>query len=111
VRADVPVASISGGTDLLGCFLQGNPLLPVHSGELQSKSLGMDVRCLHPDAQGIGELVCGTPFPSRPVAFLDDPDGSLYAAAYYAQNPGVWTHGDLLEVTRTGFRIHGAATA
>ena len=106
-RPGVPIASISGGTDLIGCFLLGNPLLPVHAGELQSKSLGMDVRCHEPDAHGVGELVCKAPFPSRPVAFLNDPDGKKYEAAYYAQNPGCWTHGDLLEVTPTGFRIHG----
>lgn len=107
VRADLPIASISGGTDIVGCFLLGNPLLPVHAGELQSKSLGLDVRCLDPDTSGQGELVCATPFPSRPVGFLADEGGSKYHAAYYAQNPGYWTHGDLLEVTATGFRIHG----
>ncbi|MCC6670343.1 MAG: acetoacetate--CoA ligase [Planctomycetes bacterium] len=107
VRRDVQIASISGGTDLLGCFLQGHPWLPVHAGELQARSLGMDVRALHPDANGVGELVCAAPFPSRPVGFVDDPDGRRYHQAYYAQNPGCWTHGDLLEETPTGARIHG----
>ena len=107
VSSEIPIASISGGTDIVGCFLLGNPLLPVHSGELQSKSLGLDVRCLEPDSSGQGELVCANPFPSRPVGFLNDADGRKYTAAYYAQNPGYWTHGDLLEVTPTGYRIHG----
>jgi len=99
---NVPVQSISGGTDIIGCFVLGNPLLPVWRGESQCLSLAMDVRAL-PDADGgPAELVCATPFPSRPVAFLRDPSGELRHAAYFAQHPGLWTHGDFIELTRRG---------
>lgn len=104
----LPIQSISGGTDIVGCFVLGNPNLPVFSTECQCRSLGLDVRALNVDAQGIGELVCGNPFPSRPVALLNDPDGSRFHAAYFAQHPGVWTHGDLVAFTPEGSaRMHG----
>lgn len=113
---DVPLQSISGGTDILGCFLLGNPNLPVHEGELQSVSLGLDVRALggnhasaiSEDCVEFGELVCVNPFPSRPLGLFGDADGSQFHKAYFSQNPNVWTHGDLLELTaRGGGRIHG----
>lgn len=104
----LPIQSISGGTDIVGCFVLGNPNLPVFSAECQCRSLGLDVRAINVDAQGIGELVCGNPFPSRPVELLNDPDGSRFHAAYFARNSGVWTHGDLIEFTPEGSaRMHG----
>jgi acetoacetyl-CoA synthetase len=104
VRDDVkpiPLWSISGGTDIIGCFFMGAPTLPVHAGELSCATLGFDVRALH------DELICVRPFPSRPLGLHNDPDGKRFHDAYFSQNEGVWTHGDLLERTATGWRIHG----
>lgn len=111
VKAGIPLQSISGGTDIIGCFVLGNPNLPVHRGEVQCRSLGLDVRSL-PQSDGlgtrIGELVCANPFPSRPLGFHGDVNGTRFHAAYFAQNPGFWTHGDLIEATpRGGWRLHG----
>jgi acetoacetyl-CoA synthetase len=107
--ADVPVQSISGGTDIIGCFVLGHPNLPVYAGESQSKSLAMDVRAQGATAESpIGELVCANPFPSRPLGFYGDPDGKRFHDAYFAQNAGLWTHGDRFEwTTRGSGRIHG----
>jgi acetoacetyl-CoA synthetase len=107
----VPLQSISGGTDIIGCFVLGHPDLPVHRGEAQCRSLGLDVRALpladEPDSK-VGELVCANPFPSRPIGLWNDPDGTRFHEAYFAQNPGMWTHGDLIEFTETsGARLHG----
>ncbi|MGY8685835.1 acetoacetate--CoA ligase [Bradyrhizobium sp. UFLA05-153] len=109
VKAEIPLQSISGGTDIIGCFVLGNPNLPVHRGEAQCRSLGLDVRSLHDDPEArIGELVCANPFPSRPLGFHGDADGTRFHAAYFAQNPGFWTHGDLIEATpHGGWRLHG----
>lgn len=111
VKAAMPLQSISGGTDIIGCFVLGNPILPVHRGEAQCRSLGLDVRSLPPpdDPEArIGELVCANPFPSRPLGFHGDADGTRFHAAYFAQNPGFWTHGDLIEETsHGGWRLHG----
>jgi acetoacetyl-CoA synthetase len=107
----LPLQSISGGTDIIGCFVLGNPMLPVHRGESQCLSLGMDVRALKPaDApeDATGELVCASPFPSRPLRFHNDPDGSRFHGAYFAQNEGLWTHGDFVQLTpHGGARILG----
>ncbi|MBR1175857.1 acetoacetate--CoA ligase [Bradyrhizobium sp. KB893862 SZCCT0404] len=111
VKTSMPLQSISGGTDIIGCFVLGSPNLPVHRGEVQCRSLGLDVRSLPPpdDPQArIGELVCANPFPSRPLGFHGDADGTRFHAAYFAQNPGFWTHGDLIEATaHGGWRLHG----
>jgi len=111
VKAAMPLQSISGGTDIIGCFVLGNPNLPVHRGEAQCRSLGLDVRALLPSDNPeirIGELVCANPFPSRPLGFYGDVDGSRFHAAYFTQNPGLWTHGDLIEATsHGGWRLHG----
>jgi acetoacetyl-CoA synthetase len=84
----------------VGCFALGNPLLPVRAGHLQCRSLGVDIAALdthhHPVTAHIGELVCRNPIPSMPSAFLNDPDGSLYREAYFADIPGMWRHGDLV---------------
>jgi acetoacetyl-CoA synthetase len=108
----IPIQSISGGTDIVGCFVLGSPLLPVYAGECQCRSLALDVRAVPmADAGGasrVGELVCAGPFPSRPLGFLEDPDGHRFRAAYFAQHPGMWTHGDLIEITEEGtIRMHG----
>jgi acetoacetyl-CoA synthetase len=100
----LPVHSISGGTDIIGCFVLGNPNLPVHLGESPCAGLGFDIRvkAASLDTVGTGELVCCAPFISRPVAFFGDADGSRLHAAYYAENPGMWTHGDFVELTGHG---------
>jgi acetoacetyl-CoA synthetase len=107
----LPLQSISGGTDIIGCFVLGNPNLPVYRGEAQCRSLGLDVRALPPANaadQAIGELVCANPFPSRPLGFYNDPDGRRFHEAYFSQNPGVWTHGDLIDATpRGGWILRG----
>jgi acetoacetyl-CoA synthetase len=108
----VKLQSISGGTDIIGCFLLGHPDLPVRRGMLQCRSLGLDVRALATEATpsdaGIGELICRNPFPSRPLGFLGDKDGGRFHDAYFSQNEGVWTHGDLVEFDADGqARIHG----
>ena len=105
-RPDLQLSSISGGTDIIGCFAAGNPLLPVRRGELQSRVLGMAVEAVdghgRPVDGGKGELVCTQPFPSMPVGFWNDPDGAKYRAAYFDAYPGVWTHGDFVEVRPSG---------
>lgn len=106
VKADVQLASISGGTDIIGCFALGVPILPVRRGQLQARALGMAVESW--DEHGVahterkGELVCTEPFPSMPVSFWKDPDGSRYRAAYFEEFPGVWTHGDFIEIRPQG---------
>lgn len=108
----VKLQSISGGTDIIGCFALGHPELPVRRGMLQCRSLGLDVQALPteetPSGTGIGELICRNPFPSRPLGLLGDEDGSRFHDAYFSQNEGVWTHGDLIELDADGqARIHG----
>jgi acetoacetyl-CoA synthetase len=102
---DIPLQSISGGTDIIGCFVLGNPMLPVWRGESQSISLGLDVCSLRPDGaadDSVGELICSNPFPSRPLGLFNDPTGERFHAAYFAQNKGVWTHGDFMILTSHG---------
>ncbi len=102
---DVPLQSISGGTDILGCFVMGSPWSDVHEGESACAGLGLDVRAWSGAGaarEGTGELVCMQPFPSRPVGFLADPGGDRLRAAYFAQHPGAWTHGDLVDLTPRG---------
>ncbi|MEK6612978.1 MAG: acetoacetate--CoA ligase [Gemmatimonadota bacterium] len=106
VKPGVMLASISGGTDIISCFALGNPLLPVHRGELQSFGLGMAVEVWNSEGERVvgepGELVCTAPFPSMPVAFWNDPTGAKYGEAYFNVFPGVWRHGDWVEE-----RVHG----
>ena len=114
--AHVALASISGGTDIVSCFALGNPMLPVHEGELQSKGLGMAVDVFDesgaPLPRGKGELVCTKSFPSRPIGFWNDPDGAKYRGAYFEKFPGVWAHGDFAEFTEHGGMIvHGRSDA
>ncbi len=112
VKRDVHLASISGGTDILGCFAGGAVTLPVRRGELQCRALGMAVEAWDSNAKPVvgerGELVCTRPFPSMPVGFWNDHTGERYRAAYFAQYPGVWTHGDFIEIRpEGGVVIHG----
>ncbi len=116
IKPDIHLASVSGGTDLCGCFVSGNPLLPVYEGEIQSPSLGnaMDVfdDAGRPMPRGKGEMVCKAPFPSMPVMFWNDPTGEKYFNAYFARFPGIWTHGDFAEWTEHGgMIIHGRSDA
>jgi acetoacetyl-CoA synthetase len=109
---DLQLASISGGTDILSCFVLGNPLLPVRRGELQCRGLGMSVEIWNEEGEAVvdehGELVCTQPFPSAPVCFWNDPDGARYRAAYFERFDGVWAHGDFAELTTDGgLIIHG----
>ena len=116
ISPTVQLASISGGTDIVSCFALGDPTAPVYRGELQMRGLGMAVDVF--DEQGrpvrgrAGELVCTTPFPSMPVAFWNDPDGTAYARAYFEHFPNVWRHGDWAEITaHDGVIIYGRSDA
>jgi acetoacetyl-CoA synthetase len=116
VKRDVHLASISGGTDIISCFALGNPTAPVWRGELQTRGLGMSVDVFDPEGRPLrdreGELVCTRPFPSMPVGFWGDPDGSKYRAAYFEQYPGVWRHGDWARLTpHDGLIILGRSDA
>jgi acetoacetyl-CoA synthetase len=106
VKADLQLASISGGTDINGCFALGNPMGPVYAGELQCRGLAMDVKAFDEMGKEIidqqGELVCCKPFPSMPIYFWDDPDGRKYNDAYFDVYPNIWRHGDFVIVTKRG---------
>jgi acetoacetyl-CoA synthetase len=111
IKSDVLLASISGGTDINGLFLGGNPIGPVYAGEIQVPSLGVDLQCYDHNGKPVlnqkGELVVTTPYPSMPLYFWNDPDKKRYQSAYFDEYPGVWTHGDYIEITDTGIIIHG----
>lgn len=116
VKSSVCLSSISGGTDIVSCFTLGNPVLPVREGELQCLGLGMDVAFFDDDGaelvEGKGELVCRTPFPSMPIGFWQDEDGSKFHDAYFDRFPNTWAHGDYGEMTTTGgVIIHGRSDA
>ncbi len=116
IKSDVHLASISGGTDIVSCFVLGDPTSPVWKGEIQAPGLGMAMDVYTQDgkplAQGKGELVCTVPFASMPVKFWNDPDGKKYRAAYFERFPGVWHHGDFAEWTpHGGMIIHGRSDA
>jgi acetoacetyl-CoA synthetase len=117
IKQNLLLSSIAGGTDIVSCFLTGNPLLPVYRGELQCAGLGMDVRVLRDDGseaelEETGELCCAKPFPSMPVCFWGDEDGSRYRAAYFETYPDTWAHGDFVLKTRHGgYIIQGRSDA
>jgi len=117
VKPDIHLASISGGTDIVSCFVGGNPVGPVWRGEIQCRALGMKVAVFDEHGHTVpagskGELVCTMPFPSMPVAFWNDFDGRKYHAAYFDRFPGVWTHGDYAELTEhDGVIIYGRSDA
>jgi acetoacetyl-CoA synthetase len=112
VKKDLQLASISGGSDLNGCFALGNPMDPVYAGELQCRGLAMKVEAFDSDGKPVigqqGELVCTAPFPSMPIYFWEDPDGKKYHSAYFDVYPNVWRHGDFIEINeRGGVTIYG----
>ncbi|GAB4176829.1 MAG: acetoacetate--CoA ligase [Thalassobaculales bacterium] len=116
VKEDVQLSSISGGTDIVSCFVLGNPVLPVWKGEIQCRGLGMAVDVFDEEGRPVrgekGELVCTRAFPSMPVMFWNDPDGAKYRAAYFERFPGLWCHGDFVELTsHDGMIIHGRSDA
>lgn len=109
VKQDVCLSSISGGTDILGCFALGNPWLPVHRGELQCRGLGMDVSVYNEEGDPVvgikGELVCRSPFPSQPLGFWGDESGQKYHEAYFSRFDNVWCQGDYVELTERNTMI------
>ncbi len=106
VKEDLQLASISGGTDLNGCFALGNPMGPVYAGELQCRGLAMKVEAFDENGKPVlnkqGELVCTAPFPSMPIYFWNDPNNEKYHAAYFDVYPNVWRHGDFIEINEHG---------
>jgi acetoacetyl-CoA synthetase len=116
IKADLQLASICGGTDIISCFIGGNPAAPVWRGEIQCAGLGMATEVVAEDGKPVrgrkGELVCTRPFPVMPIGFWNDPDGAKYRAAYFERFPNVWTHGDFAERTlHDGFVIYGRSDA
>jgi len=110
IGADLCLSSMSGGTDIVSCFILGNPAAPVYRGELQCKGLGMDIQVYGDDGRALpagekGELVCAKPFPCMPTGFFGDDDGSRYHAAYFDKFPNVWCHGDYVAESETGGMI------
>jgi acetoacetyl-CoA synthetase len=116
IKADLHLASISGGTDIVGCFVLGIPTKPVWRGEIQGPGLGLAVDVVDETGKSVrgakGELVCLKPFPSMPIGFWNDPDARKYNAAYFQRFPNVWHHGDFAEWTEHGgIIIHGRSDA
>jgi acetoacetyl-CoA synthetase len=116
IKSDLHLASISGGTDICGCFVAGNPLAPVYRGEIQAPTLGLAVDVFDDEGRPVreqkGELVCTRPFPSMPLMFWNDPTGEKYHNAYFARFDNVWCHGDFAEWTANGgMIIHGRSDA
>ena len=116
IKPNVQLGSISGGTDLISCFALTSPVLPVYKGELQCRGLGMDVDAFDDNGKSVrnikGELVCKSPFPSMPVFFWKDDSGEKYRKAYFDKYPGVWAHGDFIELNeRGGMKIFGRSDA
>jgi acetoacetyl-CoA synthetase len=116
VKKDIQLASISGGSDINGCFAGGNPMGPVYAGELQCRNLGMKVESLDENGKPVrnrqGELVCLAPSPSMPIYFWEDPKGEKYHGAYFDVYPGIWRHGDFIEINdRGGVTIYGRSDA
>jgi acetoacetyl-CoA synthetase len=116
VKKDVMLSSIAGGTDIISCFVLGNPNLPVYRGEIQCKGLGMDVHSFSTSGESIigeqGELVCTTPFPSMPIYFWNDDSGEKYYNAYFNKFPNIWHHGDYISISKYGgVTMHGRSDA
>jgi acetoacetyl-CoA synthetase len=116
IKEDLVLSSISGGTDIISCFALGNPMGPVYAGELQCRGLGMKVEAYNERGESVtrekGELVCTAAAPSMPVSFWNDPEGEKYRNAYFESFPGVWSHGDYIEITEhDGIIIYGRSDA
>ncbi len=105
-KEDVQLSSIAGGTDIISCFMLGNPTLPVYLGEIQCKGLGMDVDSFDEEGKSVngkqGELVCKTVFPSMPVYFWNDSNNEKYQNTYFNVYPGIWRHGDFIVISEHG---------
>ncbi|MDD2632616.1 MAG: acetoacetate--CoA ligase [Bacteroidales bacterium] len=115
-KKDVQLSSIAGGTDIVSCFMLGNPILPVHRGEIQCAGLGMDIDCLDENGCPVrnqkGELVCKTAFPSMPVYFWNDPDNEKYHKAYFEVYDNIWHHGDYISISdHGGITMYGRSDA
>ena len=106
IKNNVQISSISGGTDIISCFVLGNPIVNVVSGELQCLGLGMDVASFDSNGSPVknkkGELVCRKPFPSMPIYFLNDSNGEKYFKSYFSKYENIWTHGDFIEINDNG---------
>lgn len=116
VKGDVQLSSISGGTDIISCFMLGCPILPVYKEEIQCRGLGMKVEAWDENVNSIieekGELVCTKPFPSSPIYFWNDPENKKYIKAYFEKYPNVWQHGDFIKITkRHGVIVYGRSDA
>ncbi len=116
VKKDIMLSSIAGGTDIISCFVLGNPTLPVYRGEIQCAGLGMDIEAFNDQGESVkgesGELVCKSSFPSMPVSFWNDTDDNTYKNAYFSTFSGVWHHGDYITITEVGgIKMHGRSDA
>lgn len=116
IKKNICLSSIAGGTDIISCFVLGNPIAPVYRGEIQTRGLGMKVDVFDDNAKSLrgekGELVCTAPFPSMPIKFWNDPDGSKYQSAYFDRYQNIWHHGDYMEITpNDGVIIYGRSDA
>lgn len=116
IKTDLCLSSISGGTDIVSCFMLGNPIGPVRRGEIQTRGLGLRVEVFDERGQPVlgqkGELVCTMAFPAMPIGFWNDPRGERYRAAYFSRFPGVWTHGDWVELRpEGGIVVYGRSDA
>ncbi len=112
IKKNIHLSSISGGTDIISCFVLGNLFQPVHAGEIQNKGLGMDVDIFNEQGSSVknikGELVCKKPFPSMPIKFWNDKGDKKYKTAYFEKYPNIWHHGDFAKITnKGGFIIYG----
>ncbi|GAB4359166.1 MAG: acetoacetate--CoA ligase [Kiloniellaceae bacterium] len=116
IKQDICLSSIAGGTDIISCFVGGNPIGPVWRGEIQRRCLGMAVEVYDDNGKPVrgekGELVCVKPFPCMPIGFWNDPDGQRYRAAYFETYPNIWHHGDFVELTEhDGIIVYGRSDA
>lgn len=116
IKQDICLSSIAGGTDIVSCFVGGNPIGPVWRGEIQRRCLGMAVEVYDDNGKPVtgekGEMVCVKPFPSMPIGFWNDPDGARYRAAYFETYPNIWHHGDFIELTEhNGIVVYGRSDA
>lgn len=116
IKKDITLSSIAGGTDIISCFVLGNPNLPVYRGEIQCRGLGMDVHSYSIEGKPLtdkqGELVCAKPFPSMPIYFWNDTNGGKYRRAYFEEFPGIWHHGDYISISEHGgITMHGRSDA
>ena len=115
IKSDVHLSSLSGGTDIISCFAIGNPISPVYSGQLQGAGLGMDIDNFidgEGDGDNKGELICKSPFPSKPIYFFNDNNDEKFNKSYFQEDKNIWHHGDFVEKTKeNGWIFHGRSDA